>query len=116
MTTMPHDVSDLYLAPTALAVDAVLVELGTLSDDDLAFQISVASDCPDYSMTLREEAVLRAVGHLVDDLHGWTAAWDPRGIRLTHGTHALVLGVPANVWAYREGQPTPTRAGGPTPT
>jgi hypothetical protein len=100
MTTMPHNVADLYLAPVALAVDARLTELGALSPEELQSRIGVESDLPDYTVAMREEAILRSVTHLID-LHGWTAEWDSRGVRLAHEPHALVLGIPHNVQAFR---------------
>lgn len=30
-------------------------------------------------------------------MHGWTAAWHDRGLRLSHDEHELVLGIPANL-------------------
>lgn len=102
MTTLPHDISDLYLAPVALAVDARIAELSELEDQDLVRAIALESDCADWTRELRDEAVLRAVTHLTD-LHGWTATWDERGIRLTHEPHTFVLGVSANIEAYRAG-------------
>jgi len=36
MATRPHDITDLYLAPVALAVDACIEELGNLDKDRLA--------------------------------------------------------------------------------
>lgn len=100
MATHPHDVSDLFLAPVSLAVDARLTELGAMSDRDLAVAVGSASDLPDWSREVRDTALLRAVEHLIE-LHGWSLAWDPRGIRLTHGEHTLVLGVPPSFVAYR---------------
>ncbi len=102
MTTLPHDLQDLYLAPVALAIDARIAELGELDGRDLVLAIAVESDCADWTRELRDEAVLRAVTHLTD-LHGWTVNWDERGIRLTHGPHTFVLGVPASIEAYRAG-------------
>jgi hypothetical protein len=105
MTTLPHDLQDLYLAPVALAIDARIAELGRLDDHALALAIALESDVADWTRELREEAVLRTVSH-VTDLHGWTVGWDPRGIRLAHEGHSFVLGVPANVVAYVEGSAT----------
>ena len=34
---LPHDVTDLYLAPIALSLDTVLEEWGALDQHDLAF-------------------------------------------------------------------------------
>lgn len=102
MTQVPQDISDLYLAPVVLAIDARLTELGSMSDDDLVYEIALDSNLADWTAELRQHAVLRTVAYLTN-LHGWTLEWDPRGVRLAHGSHVLVLGVPPNVAAYVAG-------------
>ena len=42
MATRPHDVTDLYLAPVALAVDARIEELGQLDKDELVYEVAVS--------------------------------------------------------------------------
>lgn len=101
MTELPHDFADLYLAPVALAVDGRISALGTLDDEKLAVRVGLASDEPDWTVELRKDALLRTVGQLIE-LHGWEMAWDERGIRLSHGKHAVVLGVPGNFARYVE--------------
>lgn len=110
MTTLPHDVHDLYLAPVALAIDARLAELATMGERELAVEIALASDSPDWTVEFRQEAILRTVAHTIE-LHGWTLSWDTRGIRLTHGAHTFVLGLPANLEAYRLGARADETAG-----
>jgi hypothetical protein len=99
MTDRPRDISDLYLAPVALEVDARINELAALSDDKLAVQVAVESDEPDWTVEMRKDALLRAVGHLIE-LHGWQLEWDPRGIRLSHSARSLVLGIPESFTRY----------------
>jgi hypothetical protein len=53
---------------------------------------------------MREEALIRTVTHLIDG-HDWKFSWDPRGLRLTHDAHTLVLGVPAVFLAYLQDSP-----------
>jgi hypothetical protein len=101
MTSRPHDLTDLYLAPVALAIDARIRELGALDVDALTQEVALRSDKPDYNRERREEALLIAVGHLVDR-HGWELSWDPRGIRLDHDEHSFVLGTPAVFTKYLE--------------
>lgn len=105
MNELPHDIADLYLAPVALQIESRLAELAELDDKKLALQIALESDEPDWSRDVRAEALLRTVGHLVD-LHGWSLSWDERGVRLSHGKHSLVLGVPVNVRRYVVGTAT----------
>jgi len=90
----PHDVTDLYLAPVLLAVDARIEELGRLDRARLAYEVALESDLPDISRQMREEALIRAITHL-SDTHHWAFSWDPRGLRMTHDAHTFVLGLPA---------------------
>jgi len=93
MPARPHDITDLYLAPVALAVDARIEELGRLDKERLAYETALESDTPDFTRQMREEALIRTVTHLVDT-HDWKFSWDPRGLRLTHDEHTIVLGLP----------------------
>ena len=94
MSDRPHDVTDLYLAPVLLAVDARIEELGRLDRARLAYEVALESDLPDISRQMREEALIRAITHLTDT-HHWAFSWDPRGLRMTHDAHTFVLGLPA---------------------
>ena len=104
MATRPHDITDLYLAPVALAVDARIEELGRLDPGQLAYEVALESDTPDFTRQMREDGLVRALTHIVDT-HDWTFSWDPRGLRLTHEAHTFVLGVPASLRDYLEGSP-----------
>jgi hypothetical protein len=99
MAARPHDMTDLYLAPVVLAVDARIEELGRLDKDGLAYEVALESDSPDFTRPMKEEALIRTVTHLID-CHGWELGWDPRGLRVTHDAHTLVLGVPAVFLEY----------------
>ncbi len=101
MATRPHDVTDLYLAPVVLAVDARIEELGRLDKDQLAHKVAFQSDSNEYIRGVSEEALIRTVTYLIDT-HGWEFSWDPRGLRLTHDAHTLVLGIPAVFLQYLE--------------
>jgi hypothetical protein len=94
MADRPRDVTDLYLAPVLLAVDARIEELGKLDKDRLAYEVALESDSPDITRHMREEALIRTITHLIDT-HHWEFSWDPRGLRMTHHAHTLVLGIPA---------------------
>ena len=94
MATRPHDITDLYLAPVVLALDARIEELGRLDRDRLAYEVTLESDSPDFTRSMREDGLIRTVTHLVDS-HDWEFSWDPRGLRLTHDAHTFVLGIPA---------------------
>ena len=101
MATRPHDVTDLYLAPVVLAVDARIDKLGQLGKDGLAYEVALDSDSPDFTRRIREDGLIRTVTHLID-CHGWEFSWDPRGLRLTHHAHTFVLGIPAVFLEYLE--------------
>ena len=104
MATRPHDLTDLYLAPVVLAVDARIEELGRLDKNGLAYEVALESDTPDFTRRMREEALIRTVTHLIDS-HDWDFSWDPRGLRLTHQAHTFVLGIPAVFRDYLQDSP-----------
>jgi hypothetical protein len=91
--------TDLYLAPVVLAVDAQIQDYAKLSASELEERVALASDLPDYSKEFRSEALLKAVAHTID-MHDWQLSLDPRGIRISHSGHSLVLGVPETFRAY----------------
>jgi hypothetical protein len=101
MATRPHDITDLYLAPVVLAVDARMEALGRLDRSALAYEVALESDSPDLTRRMREEALIRTITHLID-CHDWELSWDPRGLRLVHEGHTFVLGVPAVFREYLE--------------
>jgi hypothetical protein len=105
MATRPRDITDLYLAPVVLAVDARIEELGRLDKKGLTYEVALESDSPDFTRQMREEGLIRTVTHMVDT-HEWEFAWDTRGLRLTHDTHTFVLGIPAVFREYMEDSPT----------
>ncbi len=102
MTAMPHDATDLYLAPVLLAVDARIERLGKLDLDRLAYEVALESDSPGITQHMRQEALIRTITYLVD-VHHWEFSWAPRGLRMTHDAHTFVLGVPAVFLDYLEG-------------
>jgi hypothetical protein len=104
MATRPHDITDLYLAPVALEVDARIEELGRLDKDRLDYEVALESDTPDFTPDMRKDGLIRTITHLIDT-HNWTFSWDPRGLRLTHGEHTFVLGVPPVFTEYLQDHP-----------
>ena len=99
MADRPHDVTDLYLAPVLLAIDAKIEKLGKLDKDELAYEVALESDLRDNTRQRRREALITTITHLVDT-HHWQFSWDPRGLRMTHDEHTLVLGIPAVLLDY----------------
>lgn len=102
MAQRPRDIPDLFLAPVLLQLEARLESLGRLSHDDLKFELVLQTNFEPQSAEERRESARRV---LVRDLelHGWSVSWDPRGLRVAHGEHALVLGVPSNLRDYLQG-------------
>lgn len=96
MTRLPKDGSDLMLAPVALAVDQRLDELALLSAEELHHRVELDADVDSGGVSDRRAGLLRTLVYLID-MHGWTAEWHPRGVRLAHEEHALVLGLPDNL-------------------
>jgi hypothetical protein len=102
MPTLPHDYADLLLAPTVVAVDARLSELALLDDAELVERIRLEAGTAAASPGAHAAALLATVASRID-LHGWSLAWDPRGVRLTHGVYRVVLGTPATFARYLAG-------------
>lgn len=98
----PHDTTDLYLAPVTLAVDERLERLAALSAQELADEISLTTNLDPRSALERERAAVVTATYPID-LHGWQVSLAPRGIRLSHGEHSLVLGLPPNLRDYLQG-------------
>ena len=99
MPTMPRDYSDLFLAPVALSVDERLQSMAGLDRDELHQRVVLVSNDEASTRSRRARDVVQTAVHLLD-LHGWRAEWDPRGVRLSHDAHSLVLGVPESVRSY----------------
>lgn len=102
MPTLPRDLEDLRLAPVLLALDAQIEAMAQLGGSELSARVALESGMSDRTPAQRELALLESVRHCID-LHGWRLARDPRGIRLTHDAHSLVLGAPASFDAYVSG-------------
>ena len=107
MSYLPRDISDLHLAPLALLLDARIAELALLGKDELAERVALESDCSDCTRDLRIVGLLGCVRHRID-CHGWELSWERRGIRLSHGEYAVVLGVPPTLVDYVERAPAQT--------
>lgn len=90
--TAPRDITDLYLAPLALELDDRLEQLAGLSVDDLLFKVALDTGREPRTNDEHREGLLRVITDGLD-LHGWTVRLTPRGVRLEHGDHFLVLGV-----------------------
>jgi hypothetical protein len=103
MPVLPHDISDLRLAPVILMVNARIEELSRLDLAELHRHVALVSDRADWNREVREAALLEAVRHTID-CHDWRLSWHPRGIQFSHGNHRVVLGVPTTFADYLAGK------------
>jgi len=111
MTTVPHGVSDLYMAPVVIAIDARIEQLGKLDLAQLEERVALDSNRPDWSREDRVRGLLESIRHLID-CHRWLLSWNNRGVRLTHGDYSIVLGVPETFFEYVERRPANQAVGG----
>lgn len=102
MTLLPHDVTDVLLAPVVLHVDERLEQYGKMTRGQLREEVAVLADMPDRTRPQRQAALLRALSHH-HELHGWTLNLDDRGVRLTHAGRSITLGLPLVVCDYLDG-------------
>ena len=103
MAVLPHDITDLRLAPVVLAVDAAIADLGRFPVEELAEQVERYRDLSDVTPELRKHWLLSLIEARVETFQ-WKLSFDARGIRLTHKEHSVVLGTPATFSAYIEGR------------
>jgi hypothetical protein len=99
MIARPRDTTDLYLAPVALELDRRLEKLSGLSERRLDVEVGFATDQQPRDVGDRRALMLATLTHLLP-AHGWVVSWHPRGLRLSHERHQVVLGVPDSVRAY----------------
>lgn len=90
---VPHDRVDLYLAPVVLRLDSWVEEWGEMSEQDIMVRIAFTTNEEPRDVEGREKALVHAAQHDVE-LHGWGVEIVSRGLRLHHGEHYVVLGLP----------------------
>jgi hypothetical protein len=99
MNTRPHDVSDLYLAPVVLELDHRLDEFEGLSHDEIELRVALETDRQPRDSADRSRLMLLCLTHALET-HGWAVGWAPRGLRISHDDHKLVLGIPDSMRTY----------------
>jgi hypothetical protein len=99
MPIRPRDLTDLYLSPVAIELDRRLEELSAVPAEELERRIALTTDREAYGPAARGELFMHSLAHLLP-LHGWELEYEPRGVRVRHGDHSLVLGVPDCVREY----------------
>jgi len=99
MSIRPRDLTDLYLSPVALELDRRLEELSSKTARDLEVTVALSTDREASGPDARAELFLQSLAHLIP-LHGWELGYEGRGVRVRHGDHSLVLGVPGCVRDY----------------
>ncbi len=102
MINLPHDAADLMLAPVVLGLNANLERLGKLSIHELATEVALVSNVPDWTRGLREQGLIRAISDGVE-CHGWDLSFEQRGLCVSHDRREIVLGLPAQCAAYLAG-------------
>jgi hypothetical protein len=110
MIELPHDASDLLLAPMLLAIEANIERLSRLSLADLVMEVALVSNVPDWSRADREAGLTRTVCAQVD-CHDWKFSWVPRGLAVSHHDRRIVLGIPPQFVSYLDGVHRVARAG-----
>ena len=101
MAIRPRDITDLYLSPVVLELDRRLAGLTARTRDQLDIDVALTTDRQPTDAASRAKLMIESLTHLMA-LHGWEVAWDPRGLKVSHAQHALVLGVPESVRQYVE--------------
>jgi hypothetical protein len=100
MSALPHDLTDLFLAPVALELSQRLADFEEMSEAEVEYTIALRADRQPGSVPAeRRLLALRALTRGLD-LHGWNLSWSARGLRLQHGRSELVLGVPPSLADY----------------
>jgi hypothetical protein len=102
MTVRPHDLTDLFLAPTLIDLDDRLQRLGELSPGELSFEIVLATNQEPHDHAERATLLLEALRVWLD-LHRWGLSLTERGLSIEHGGRAVVLGLPPNVQDFLAG-------------
>lgn len=108
MIVLPHDTSDLMLAPMLLDLEANIERLSTMPLPDLVLEVALLSNIPDWSRANREEGLTRTVCSPVD-CRDWEFSWVPRGLCVAHRDRRVVLGVPTQFADYIDGVHRATR-------
>ena len=99
LSVRPRDRTDLYLAPTLLALEERLEQLAPLNPGALAFEIILVTNEEPRDRAERAAMVLEVLGTGLD-LHGWSLSLEPRGLRVDHAGRGVVLGLPTNIRDY----------------
>jgi hypothetical protein len=110
MIALPHDTSDLLLAPMLLELDANIERLARLPLPELVIEIALVSNIPDWSRADREAGLVRTVCAGVD-CRGWECSCIPRGLSISRHGRRVVLGVPPQFVSYLDGAHRATHAG-----
>ena len=100
MTIRPRDISDLYLAPVTLEIEAELERLAPLSHDELTGYVSLRTDRTPNGLDQRRRGLLDSLAPL--NGHGWSLSWSPRGLVVRHDDHTVTLGVSESIRTYVE--------------
>lgn len=107
----PRNPSDLYLAPLLIRLDQELDEYSALSVPDMDFRIVLETNALTDTRQQREEALTRALAHLIDT-HDWELQLVDRGLSVSHGDYRVTLGLPKSVRDFLAGSDVTSEASG----
>lgn len=96
MINRPNDRIDLLLVPVALEIDSRLQSLGEMDADALSFRVALEGNVELSNSSAIHEGVIQACTNGIN-MHHWLASIDPRGLRISHDEHTMVLGIPDNI-------------------
>lgn len=102
MAAHPQDVSDLFMSPVTLELDRRLGELEDLDEAEIERRIALTTDREPRDRAGRAALVLLMLTHVLE-AHSWEVSWAPRGLRVSHGEHQVVLGLPHSLKVYLDG-------------
>lgn len=101
MATLPHDLTDLALAPLVLQLDRQLASYSALSTEEIHRHVGLEAGGPPTHAQERRDHVLGALTSHVDT-RGWALTWTTRGLRLHHDARSVTLGIPPSLTDYLE--------------
>jgi len=102
MITLPRSRNEFVLAPVVLQVSARIEALSKLSLTELATEVALVANTPDWTREFRSEGLLRTICEGID-CHGCELAWDGKDLRLSRHDTKVVLGVPGQFGDYVRG-------------
>jgi hypothetical protein len=102
MITLTRRRNELLLASVALRVSARVEELSELSLAELASEVALVANMPDWTRRFRSDGLLRTICERVE-CHGCQLSWDGKDLRLSRRGAKVILRVPRQFIDYVDG-------------